>query len=153
MGFFELSDAAAMLGKARRELDRLASEPSIDHVFNFFVTAYHVTDYLKGVVAEADCKALRREPDLLLCADVANKAKHMKLERKRPDPATHQVSGAVGGAPLNAVALNGSGERWVRWPDGTEVEMLAFGTRVLARLAQFLADHGMTTPPATGERR
>ena len=63
MGFFELTDAAAMLRKARRELDRLAREPSIDHVFNFFVTAHSLTDYLKGAVAEADRSALLAEPE------------------------------------------------------------------------------------------
>ncbi|HDR9018052.1 TPA: hypothetical protein QDB15_004851 [Burkholderia vietnamiensis] len=142
MGFFELTDAAAMLRKARRELDRLAREPSIDHVFNFFVTAYHVTDYLKGEVAEADRHALRREPDVLLCADVANKAKHMKLEF-RPDPATDHDSGAIGGAAINAVAINDDGERWVSWPDGTRLEMVTFGKSVLRRIEQFLTDHGI----------
>ncbi|MBJ9696939.1 hypothetical protein [Burkholderia cenocepacia] len=145
MGFFELTDAAAMLHKARRELDRLAREPSIDHVFNFFVTAHSVTDYLKGAITEADRQALRREPDLLLCADVANKAKHMKLERGRPDPATDHASGAIGGAAINAVAINASGERWVSWPDGTRLEMVAFGKSVLQRLERFLADHGLAT--------
>ncbi|HDR8918815.1 hypothetical protein L0Z31_09305 [Burkholderia vietnamiensis] len=145
MGFFELTDAAAMLRKARRELARLAREPSIDHVFNFFVTAYHVTDYLKGEIAEADRHALRQEPDLLLCADVANKAKHMKLEFKRPDPATDHNSGAIGGAAINAVAINDDGERWVSWPDGTRLEMVAFGKNILQRLERFLADHGLAT--------
>lgn len=143
MGFFELTDAAAMLRKARRELDRLAREASIDHVFNFFVTAHSVTDYLKGAVAEPDRSALLAERDIQLCRDVSNKAKHMTLDRGRPDPATHRVSGALGSAALNTVALNASGERWVNWPDGTRVEMLSFGQRVLRRLEQFLTEHGI----------
>ncbi|UEP53014.1 hypothetical protein LMA00_30305 [Burkholderia ambifaria] len=81
MSFFELTDAAAMLRKARRELDRLAGEPSIDHVFNFFVTAHSVTDYLKGAVVESDRAALLAELDIKLCRDVSNKAKHMTLDR------------------------------------------------------------------------
>ncbi|KOR12144.1 hypothetical protein [Burkholderia cenocepacia] len=143
MGFFELTDAAAMLRKARRELDRLASEPSIDHVFNFFVTARSLTDYLKGAVAEADRSALLAEPDIQLCRDVSNKAKHMRLDRGRPDPTTHHDSGAIGGAAINAVAINARGERWVSWPDGTRLEMLSFGTAVLQRLEQFLTTHGI----------
>ncbi|PRH42092.1 hypothetical protein C6T65_12110 [Burkholderia vietnamiensis] len=143
MGFFELTDAAAMLRKARRELDRLAHEPSIDHVFNFFVTAHSVTDYLKGAVPESDRSALLAEPDIQLCRDVSNKAKHMKLDRGRPDPATHHVSGALGSAAFNTVAFNASGERWVRWPDGTELEMMTFGTAVLKHLEQFLSTHGI----------
>ncbi|RQZ31754.1 hypothetical protein DIE14_02285 [Burkholderia sp. Bp9017] len=143
MGFFELTDAAAMLRKARRELDRLAREASIDHVFNFFVTAHSVTDYLKGVVAEPDRAALLAERDIQLCRDVSNKAKHMTLDRGRPDPATHHASGAIGGAAINTVAINGVGERWVSWPDGTRLEMVSFGKSVLQRLEQFLTDHGL----------
>lgn len=143
MVFFELSDAVAMLHKARREIDRLASEPSIDHVFNFFVTAHSVTDYLKGTVAESDRSALLAEQEIKLCRDVSNKAKHMKLERARPDPATHHESGAIGGAAINAVGINSRGERWVSWPDGTRLEVLTFGKSVLRRLEQFLTDQGI----------
>ncbi|HDR8909201.1 hypothetical protein [Burkholderia multivorans] len=143
MGFFELTDAGAMVAKARRELDRLAREPSIDHVFNFFVTAHSVTDYLKGVVPPADRRALLNETDMQLCRDVSNKAKHMRLDHDRPDPATHEDSGAIGGAAINAVAINSSGERWVSWPGGTRLEMLTFGAAVLRRLEQFLTDHGI----------
>ncbi|ONS62255.1 hypothetical protein [Burkholderia cenocepacia] len=140
-----LLKGAGQVCKARRELDRLAGEPSIDHVFNFFVTAHSATDYLKGTVAEADRSTLLAEPDIQLCRDVSNKAKHMRLDRGRPDPATHRVSGALGSAAFNSVAFNASEERWVRWPDGTEVEMQSFGTRVLARLEQFLTSHGIAS--------
>jgi len=58
MSFFELSTAGAMLAKAKRELERLEAEESIDHVYNLFTTAYHVTDYLKPVLSDADHRAV-----------------------------------------------------------------------------------------------
>ena len=113
MSFFELTTAATMIAKAKRELVRLESEESIDHAYNFFTTAYHVTDYLKPVLSVPDHKALVSEPAIQLCADVCNKAKHMTLTRNRPDPLTYSDSGAIGGAAINSIAINASGERWV----------------------------------------
>jgi len=40
-----------MLSKVRRELARLRDDVNIDTVFNFFVTAYHVQDYLRAEAA------------------------------------------------------------------------------------------------------
>ncbi len=122
-----------------------AADVASDGMFNFFVTAHSLTDYLKGAVAEADRSALLAEPDIQLFRDVSNKAEHMRLDRGRPDPATHRVSGALGSAAFNTVALNASVERWVCWPDGTEVEMQSFGTRVLAGFEPFLTASGIAT--------
>jgi len=144
MSFFELTAAGTVLAKAKRELARLESEKSIDHVYNFFVTAYHVTDYLKPVLSDVDYKALRADPKIRLCADVCNQAKHMTLTHGRPNPRTCSVSGAVGGAAINSVALNASGDRWVRWGDGTQLEVVRFARAVIALLEQYFADHGIS---------
>ncbi|AZU56709.1 hypothetical protein CFM90_11100 [Ralstonia solanacearum] len=144
MSFFELTTASAMLAKARRELVRLECEESIDHVYNFFTTAYHVTDYLKPVLSVAEHRALVTEPAIQLCADVCNKAKHMTLTHSRPDPSTYSDSGAIGGAAINSVAINASGERWVRWADGTQLELVQFAKSVIERFEQFFAAHGIT---------
>ncbi|WP_321916702.1 hypothetical protein [Paraburkholderia sp. J11-2] len=143
MSFFELNTAGAMLAKARRELSRLEGEASIDHVYNLFTTAYHVIDYLKPVLSEVDHKSLLADPVIRHCADVCNKAKHMVLTRGRPDPSTLSVSGAIGGVPINSIAINASGKRWVRWPDGTELEVVQFARSVITRLEQIFAQHGV----------
>ena len=55
MGFFDFGTAKDMLDKAKREFKRLEnaappdeipSDDFKDHVYNFFVTGYHITDYL-----------------------------------------------------------------------------------------------------------
>ncbi|MCI3206425.1 MULTISPECIES: hypothetical protein [Pandoraea] len=145
MSFFELSTAGAMLAKAKRELERLEAEESIDHVYNLFTTAYHVTDYLKPVLSDADHRAVLNDAVMKHCADVCNKAKHMTLTRGRPDPSTYEISGAIGGAALNSIALNASGGRWVRWDDGTELEVVQFAKSVIARLEQIFAQHAIAT--------
>ncbi|WP_033469895.1 hypothetical protein [Bordetella bronchiseptica] len=143
MSFFELTTAGAMLEKARRELARLQNEASVDHVYNFFVTAYHVTDYLKPVLSDTDYEELRADPQILFCADACNKAKHMKITRGRPDPRTYAESGAIGGSAINAVAINASGERWVQWDDGTRLEVVQFAQALIAWFDKFFAAHGI----------
>jgi hypothetical protein len=70
MGFFQLNTPKDMLEKAKRELTRLETadsmaEDSIDHVYNFFVTAYHIVDYLDGRLAKPDVDAIKAEPLIL----------------------------------------------------------------------------------------
>ena len=36
-----------MLEKAKRELARMEAEVHIDNVYNFYVTAYHIQDYVQ----------------------------------------------------------------------------------------------------------
>ncbi|WP_186831699.1 MULTISPECIES: hypothetical protein [unclassified Burkholderia] len=110
-----------MLRKAQRELRHLVREPLIDHV-QFLRHRVPRTDYLKGEVAEADRHSLRWQSDVLLCADVANKANHLNLEF-RPDPATHHVGRAVSNASASTTTASGrqlgwTGRDW-RWcPSG-----------------------------------
>lgn len=143
VSFFELRTAGAMLAKAKRELVRLEGEESIDHVYNLFATAYHVTDYLKPVLPDADLRALLGDPIIRRCADVCNKAKHMKLTHGRADPSTRSVSGALGGAPLNSLPLNARGERRVRWDDGTEIEVVQLAKSAIERLEDCFRQHGI----------
>ena len=85
MGFFQLNTPKDMLEKAKRELTRLETADSIDHVYNFFVTAYHIVDYLEGRLGELDVKAIKAEALIVSCKDACNKAKHMKLDpNKQP---------------------------------------------------------------------
>src|SRR5271169_369187 len=97
MGFFHLNTPASMLEKAKRELARLETETenSTDHIYNFFVTAYHIVDTLP----EPPKAAILGEPLILRCADACNKAKHMQLTRKRPDVTTPTHFHAFIGTP------------------------------------------------------
>lgn len=71
-----------MLEKAKRELTRLVAENSIDHVYNFFVTAHHIIDHL-----DEHLRPQVREDQLIKnCGDACNKAKHMRIgtEERKP---------------------------------------------------------------------
>jgi hypothetical protein len=140
MGFFELGTAEGMLKKAKRELTRLVAEDSIDHVYNFFVTACHISDYLDASAKEV----IRADPLIQLCADACNKAKHMRLTRSRPDVETRsRFWGALyNTAPYNTFAFNKSRvERWIIWEDGGTLEVVKFARDVIAKWDEFFAKH------------
>jgi hypothetical protein len=128
MGFFELGTAENMLEKARRELARLEADVSIDHAFNFFVTAYHISDYLDVRLK----KRARKKSWLMLCGDACNKAKHKELDVKfgRPDPKTpkhHHLGLQTAGAPLDI--SNSSSVEWcIVWQDGTSRKVVSFAS-------------------------
>ena len=142
MGFFELGTAEKMLEKAKRELARLEDDVSIDPVFNFFVTAYHIADYLDERLEEK----VKKESWFRLCRDAGNKAKHMELTHS-PDPeATKDYYLADG--------LGVQGVRWgIQWPDGEFREVVSFAREVIAKWEEFFVKHGIGQPPPPLTRR
>ena len=144
MAFLELRTPRDMLDKAKREHERLSSNVNVDNAFNFFVTAYHIRDYIEknGAVARIDVDNFCALPDMLDCGDLCNKAKHLRLTRSRPDPVTHRWSGAMGGSPTNTQATNSNG-RWELWSNERHIDIQHLADRVLDLWDQFFLDHGL----------
>ena len=154
-GFFSLGTAKDMFAKAGREYDRLRNEPSIDNIFNFFVTAYHVVDYLPlgNEVTSDQINALRDDPDMQRCAHVCNKGKHAVLTQgdfnadkknglRRPSPIARVESGALGCSSLGTHSLGGSPPISLYYPDTREhVAILPLADRVMKRLVAFVEEH------------
>ncbi len=142
MRFLEIRTPRDMLEKARRERARLSARIDVDNVFNFFVTAYHVKDYIEksGAVPSVVVQELYSEQDMRVrdCRDLCDKAKHLKLTR-RADPDTHKWSGAVGGAPIGAIPL-GSAGYWELWSGERHIRIVPLASRVMARLDRFFVE-------------
>ena len=132
-----------MLAKASREYARLSIRFDIDNVFNFFVTANHIRDYVEKTdsVSNAAIKCFFQDQDMADCRDLCDKAKHLRLT-KRPDPTTHRWSGAVGDAPVGAVPVGGGG-RWELWSDGRVVDIERLASRVVEKWEAFFEEHGL----------
>lgn len=143
MAFLELSTPRDMLEKAKREYGRLKTNFDIDNVFNFFVTANHIRDYIEKnkVVPQAIVETFCADQDLKDCRDLCDKAKHLRLT-KRVDPITHKWSGAIGGAPIGAVPIGGDGE-WELWSDGRVVNIEGLADRVIAKWDRFFLSHAL----------
>jgi hypothetical protein len=165
-GFFELRTAESMLEKAKRELTRIEAEESIDHIYNFFVTANHIVDYLDGRLSKQEVKDIFKDQLMQFCADACNKAKHMRLDpskqsknNKRPDmPTSDRVKGAVfNTAPFNKFAFNECCvERWIDWKDEKpkkSLEVVGFARDVIAMWDKVLDKHGIGHPPRPLEEK
>ncbi len=132
-----------MLEKAKREHIRLSAIFDIDNVFNFFVTANHIRDYVvkTGAASQADVERLFADQDMMDCRDLCDSAKHLRLT-KRADPVTHQWSGTIGGAPIGALPIGGTG-RWELWSNGREVDIEWLAGQVLQKWEAFFQQHGL----------
>ena len=142
--YFELSTPRDMLEKTRREHQRLTECFNIDNVFNFFVTAYHIRDYIqvKNAIPQVTLETFLKDQDMQDCHDVCNKGKHLVLT-SRVNPITHVWTGCLNGAPMNALPL-GSGRKWVLlFTSGREVEVKSLAKRVLDKWDVFFANHGL----------
>lgn len=136
-----------MLEKARREHGRLTAAFNIDNVFNFFVTAFHIQDYIQDTkaVPQATLKAFLDSQDIQDARDLCDKGKHLHLTRRHyPDPsATHKVFGALNTAPLNTLPLNGYEEIWVLQSGARTVDVAALADRVVRKWEEFFAANGL----------
>ena len=143
MAFLELRTPRDMLEKAKREHARLRASFEIDNVFNFFVTANHIRDYIEktAAVPQGDLKTFCADQDVQDCRDLCDKAKHMRLTH-RVDPETHQWGGAIGEAPLGELPIGGDGE-WELWSDGRTVNIEALADRVIGKWEAFFVVHGL----------
>ncbi len=143
MAFLELRTPRDMLNKAEREFDRLQKNFDIDNVFNYFVTANHIRDYIEKnkSVKQIDIDTLFNDQDMKDCRDLCDKAKHLKLT-KRPDPQTHKWSGCIGGAPIGVLPIGGDGE-WELWSNERVVNIQQLSERVLNKWREFFEKHGL----------
>ena len=143
MALFELRTPRDMLEKARREHQRLAERFDIDNLFNFVVTAYHISDYIRkaGAVAQVVLDTFLQDQDIKDCRDLCDKGKHLTLT-KRADPTTHVWSGCFGGAPFGVLPFGG-GDKWVLFTGDREVDVEWLAERILAKWDEFFSTHGL----------
>ena len=138
MTFFELGTPRDMLEKARREHERLNKNFNIDNVFNFFVTAYHIRDYLlkTNSVKQTDVEAFLKDQDLKDCRDLCDKGKHLVLTNdKRVDPTTQIQRGCINGTPINTLAVN-AGNKWILCIENRRVDVELLANRTLEDLCK-----------------
>ena len=143
MAFFELRTPRDMLEKAHREHQRLSKRFDIDNLFNFFVTAYHISDYIRktDAVAQVVIDTFLQDQDIKDCRDLCDKGKHLALTQ-RADPTTQVWSGCIGGAPIGVLPIGGE-DKWVLITDDREVDVKWLADRALTKWEEFFATNGL----------
>ena len=141
-----LGSSTDILSKARRELAKLRNDVNIDTVFNFFVTAYHVQDYLRADAPKGDVDALLTDPDLIVCRSICSQGKHLRVDRKA-SPVGEKVSGRSGVVGIGVVGemVIGAGILWDLTYDGAAHVPISLAERVLAKLEEFFVAHRIST--------
>ncbi|MBU1214245.1 MAG: hypothetical protein KKF58_06375 [Gammaproteobacteria bacterium] len=146
MTFFAMRSPRDMFAKAQREHLRLMKVFDIDNLFNFFVTAYHIKDYVlhDGRIKQVALEEFLSDQDMRDCRDLCDKGKHLVLS-KRSDPQTTHIhySGCLGGAPLGAVPLGSSVDNWILTTEERSIDVQVLANSVINKWASFLEANGL----------
>ena len=143
LAYFELRTPRDMLEKARREHMRLDANFNIDNVFNFFVTAWHIQDYIlrTNAVRQSIVEAFVKDADVQSARDLCDKGKHLSLT-KRSDPTTEMhVGNAIPGLAIPGEAMPGSAGKWALRSENGVIHVDELAERVLAKWDCFFAEH------------
>ena len=143
MAYFELRTPRDMLEKAERELDRLQRDMTVDNIFNFFVTAYHIQDYVRGTnsVPIPALHAFLADPDLKDCRALCHKGKHLHLSG-HPEALTGRASGSFSDHSFSEVSFSAGTVRTLYY-GGRAVDVHSLPKRVVAKWRQFLGEHAL----------
>src|SRR4051794_7798333 len=83
-GFASLETPRELLRKVQHDFERLQANPADSYAaFDFFVTAYHLLEWLHPGDPIAMGAEEKRTPLLQVCSHLANGAKHFEAKDKR----------------------------------------------------------------------
>jgi hypothetical protein len=146
---FFMSNPRHMFEKAKRDFDKMKANVNTETVFNFFVTAYHIRDYVENqskALRDAIFKEFNEDKDFRMCRYICEKGKHMELTHERWKDyqfnTQHNLGGLLDGAPLDAVYLDAN-ESYRLVADGKEIEVIALGQQILQKWERFFKANGI----------
>jgi len=150
MGFFRLKTPVDMLEKAKRERSRMVTDLHVDHVFNFFVTAAHIADYVKhsGTVEQRYLDQFRQNPTYRLCRDLCDNGKHTILTKEgRETPSAGAFENNIFRVPFGTWNFGPQKESWMVQVDGRWTSVLRIADEMLALWTVFFEQHGIGAEP------
>ena len=147
--FFQLATPRDMLEKAKRERSRMNEGLNIDNIFNFFVTAFHVKDYVKEVHPALEKTVedmVEGNEDFQMCRLLCHKGKHLNL--RPPNQAMRAEIGHRFGAIPGRMAFNTSapnqGGSTTFTVNGKDINITNLADKIIQDWERFFADHGIT---------
>jgi hypothetical protein len=134
-----ISSAGDMLAKAVHDLQDMRTGLNAYTVFNFFVTCYHVMDYVKalGTVDAAEVDRFSQDPDFDVARFLCNRGKHFELRAASHKESNQVLMGAVSGIARSGAVRSGEPVRWRLYIEGTEVRPIDLADRLVLKWEQF----------------
>jgi hypothetical protein len=146
---FAITTSRDLHAKLQRDASSLHDEVSSDRLFNFFVTAWSLVDWIKSDDSvPADAKAardsIRSDPLLQVCRDLANGCKHHTITHYNA-PTERTVSTSGYGLGRYGKGAYGVGEESVEvvMKDGSRYPVLQLVDDVMGRWRLFFDRYGI----------
>jgi hypothetical protein len=136
-----------MLEKAKREFEKMRLDLNTDNIFNFFVTAYHIMDYVKAQVT-ADQEAIGKmcnDPDFKMCNFICNKGKHLKLAKEEANLTVYFRGATYKGFRYKAHRYK-EGPSYYLLAGSQRINLLELGGRLLQKWEEFLSESSVQSP-------
>jgi hypothetical protein len=145
MNFFTLKTPRDMLEKAHRELGRLLNDFNIDNLFNFFVTVYHIQDYIKNTnaVPARTLQTFLRVSDVQAARDMCEKGKHLHLTKRKYPATNRRIIGGSNTFPLNALPIGGIRVVWTIHTGNRTLDVSQLAQRVMKKWDDFFSTHNL----------
>ena len=143
-GLISFATHRDILNKAKRDLEALQTHLNIDTVFNFFVTSYHVVDYVKinNLAPKSAIDALYQEEDFRMCRFICNKGKHLTLRNGDVFDTYRRPGSTLGDFTLGETLL-GVGEAYLVIGEEGYVDIIDLAERIIDRWEEFFSEHGI----------
>ena len=146
--FFEIASPRDLLAKAKRDYEKMKIDTSTDTIFNFFVTAYHIVDYVKalGTVPQTAIDTLYSDTDFRMCQFLCKKGKHIQLRGNEPYEAKHvpAIQGGILGSFILGYDILGRTETFVIVDGTQELDVVKIGDDLIKKREDFFLSHGIS---------
>lgn len=146
--FFKMT-SKELFEKIEKDFDVLVTDISADNIFNYFVSAYHLKDYIKEEfsIKEPDIRSFEGMDELLnLSGFIANKGKHFSLTHKKySGMETRYYSGKIDGTMrIDGTWKIGEGESYkILKPNGDVEPILEIAKRFLDGWRNFISSNNL----------
>ena len=132
--FFDISSAQDLLEKAKRDYISLCDNLNTDNIFNFFVTIYHVKDYIlvQRLANKQSIEKIFEDNDFQICELICNKGKHLGVNRN-----------ATQSFQAHADTYFGNDVIYEAICDGKKIEVVELGKRLIEKWETFFKENGI----------
>ncbi len=138
-----ISSPADMLKKSRHELENMRHELNGDTVFNFFVTIYHIIDYVAPVAPKNEVKRMRDDPDFQMARFLCFRQKHFTLEPQYRKKTSEILMGARSGIARSGAVRSAEPVRLRLYCDEKEVRLIELADRLITKWEEFFTKNGI----------